>query len=451
MSIESIPPGPKGSWLFGTTPLQHGRPLEVLADWSRKYGDVVSWRIFHLRVYLLNHPDDIETVLVTRQRSFIKVRGLRANRQALGDGLLTSEGDFWLRQRRLIQPAFHRDRVAAYTPVMTARAAEMLDGWRDGEVRDIHRELMNLTLEIAAETLFGVSVSHEAVRIHAALEVLMAANTTPYRLYPLMRHLPTPGNRRYTRAVRELDRIVYSIIAQRRARTSTSAAPNAPENGDLLSRLLDAADEDGSRMTDRQLRDECITLLLAGHETTALALSWASYLLAQHNAAQEALHAELDRVLGGRSPSFEDLHRLPYTEAVVREALRLYPPAWLMPRLATEDLDIHGYHIRKGTSVVMSQWIVHRDPRWFADPERFDPGRWSEEFARKLPRFAYFPFGGGPRICVGGSFAMIETVLLLATIAQRFRWTLADAKPVEPIATMTLRPKGGVRLALSRR
>jgi cytochrome P450 len=204
-------------------------------------------------------------------------------------------------------------------------------------------------------------------------------------------------------------------------------------------------------MTDRQLRDECVTLLLAGHETTALALSWACYLLARHPEAQESLHAELDRVLAARPPSLEDLTALPYTEAVVREALRLYPPAWLMPRLATEDLEIHGYRIAKGTSVVMSQWIVHRDPRWFTDPERFDPNRWSEEFARKLPRFAYFPFGGGPRICVGASFALIEAVLLLAAIAQRFRWSLASAEAVEPVATMTLRPKGGIWLALSRR
>lgn len=453
----TFPPGPEGSWLFGTTPLRHGRPLEVLTNWSRQYGDVVSWRIFHLRVYLLNHPDDIETILVTRQRSFIKGRGLRANREALGNGLLTSEGDFWLRQRRLIQPAFHRERVAAYAPVMSARTAEMLDDWSDGETRDVHRDLMRLTLEIAAQTLFGVSVSHEAARIDAALEVLMAANTTPHRLYPMVRHLPTPGNRRYTRAVRELDRIVYSIIADRRAHgaTATAAPRSATDyssgNGDLLSLLLDATDEDGSHMTDRQLRDECVTLLLAGHETTALALSWACYLLAQHPEAQEALHGELDRALNGRAPSLEHLARLPYTEAVVREALRLYPPAWLMPRLATEDLEIHGYRIAKGASVVMSQWIVHRDPRWFADPERFDPGRWSEEFARKLPRFAYFPFGGGPRICVGASFALIEAVLLLAAMAQRFRWRLASTEAVEPVATMTLRPKGGVWLALSRR
>jgi len=199
------------------------------------------------------------------------------------------------------------------------------------------------------------------------------------------------------------------------------------------------------------LRDECMTLLLAGHETTALALSWACYLLAQHPAAQEKLHVELDRVLCGRAPSLEDLPRLVWAESVVREALRLYPPAWLMPRLAVEDLEIRGYRIRKGASVVMSQWIVHRDPRWFADPERFDPSRWSEAFARSLPRFAYFPFGGGPRVCVGASFAMLEAVLLLAAIEQRFRLNLASPEPIEPVATMTLRPKGGVPLALSRR
>jgi cytochrome P450 len=446
-AVKTDAPGPQGPWLWGISPLDYGEPLDVLVRWSREYGDVVRWRMLHLRVYLLSHPDDIETVLLTESRKFVKGRILQANRETLGDGLLTSEGDLWLHQRRLIQPAFRRERVLAYAPLMISRAAQMIDHWEAGRPLDLHRELMRLTLEIAAETLFGVTVREDADRVSAALDTLMAANTSPGRLFLLMRRLPTAANRRYTRAVRELERIVYKMIAQRRA----DGLKTAGGSDDLLSRLLNAEDESGRRMSDRQLRDECITLLLAGHETTALALSWAAYLLAQNPDAQKQLQAEIDAVLCGRLPGVTDLPRLVHTERVVRETLRLYPPAWLMPRLAVEDCDLREFRVPKSAGVIFSQWIVHRDPRWFAQPEQFRPERWTEEFARALPRFAYFPFGGGPRVCVGSSFAMIEAVLLLAVIAQRFRLALARPEPVEPLATMTLRPKGGVWITLSRR
>jgi cytochrome P450 len=429
--------------LFGITPLRQGRPLDVLAGWARKYGDIVSWRTFYIRIYLLNHPDDIETVLLTRSRGFLKGRGLQANRELFGNGLLTSEGDLWLRQRRLMQPAFRRERVAAYAPAIIARSAGMLDRWKDGETRDVHRDFMRLALEIVARTLFGVSIEQQTNQVDAALNVLVEENTSPRRLFPLVRRLPTAANRRYSRAVGVLDRIVYGIIAQSRARREA--------HGGLLSGLLNAQDEDGARMTDRQLRDECITLLLAGHETTAIALSWTVYLLAQNPAVQERLHAETAAVLGARPPCAEDVPRLAYAERILRESLRLYPPAWLMPRIAAEECEIRGYRIPKGASVLVSQWIVHRDPRFFPDPERFDPDRWTEEFARSLPRFAYFPFGGGPRICIGNHFALLEATLILAAIAQRFRLRLASATPVEPLASITLRPKGGVQVTLGDR
>lgn len=442
-----MPPGPRGSWLFGATNFLRDQPLDLLTNWARRYGDVVSWRTFHIRIYLLNHPDDIETVLVSRSRSFGKGRLLQANRALFGNGLLTSEGEFWLRQRRLTQPAFHRERVAACGGTMVARAVEMLSRWRDGEVRDIHHDMMRVTLAIAAEALFGASVEQEADRVAAALDILMDMNASSRRLFSLLRRLPTAANRRFSSAISELDSIIYGIIGKRRA----AGANGIGIGNDLLSILLNAQDEDGSRMTDRQLRDESLTLLLASHETTAVALSWTAYLLAQYPAVEELLHAELDAVLGGRPPTVEDLPRLRYTDQIVRESLRLYPPVWRMGRIAQEDVAIRGYRIPKGASVLVSQWVVHRDARYFTEPERFDPGRWTEDLARSLPRFAYFPFGGGPRICIGNSFALQELALLLAVITQRFRLRLAGPEPTLPAPSITLRPKDGMRLIVSHR
>ena len=419
----------------------------MFTGWAREYGDIVSWRTFHYRIYLLNHPDDIETILVTRSRSFHKGRGLQANRELFGNGLLLSEGDFWLRQRRLMQPAFSRERISTYAASMATHAAHMLAGWRDGETIDVHRELMRVALEIAGETLFGVSVGHEAERVSAALRTLVEANTTAWRLMPLLRSLPTASNRRYSHAVAELHSVVASIIARRHA---SSPAKQAARD-DLLARLLSAEDADGSRMNDTQLRDECVTLLLAGHETTALALTWTAYLLARHPDLQERFYLEAHSVLGDRTPAPEDLQHMPFCDCVIRESLRLYPPAWLMPRLTIEDCEIRGYKIACGASVLVSPYVVHRDARYFSEPDRFHPDRWSEAFARSLPRFAYFPFGGGPRICIGNHFALLEAGLLLTMIIQRFRLEPADSAEIEPLPSITLRPKGPVRLKISRR
>jgi len=412
-------------------------------------------RFYKFRVYYVNHPDYIEEVLVNQARKFIKGRILRANKGVFGNGLLTSEGDFWLRQRRLAQPAFHRARIAAYAETMVRFTERMLEGWpatagrpaqagwRDGRTFDVHAEMMRLTMQIVAKTLFDADVDADAQEVGRALEAIMEHNSDFRRLILTPSWLPTLRNVRAALATRRLNKIIYRIIGQRRA-----AGRDA---GDLLSMLLDAQDEDGSRMTDRQLRDEVITLFLAGHETTALALSWTWWLLAQHPQVEAKLHAELEAVLGGRTPALEDLPKLRYLDHVITESMRLYPPAWGMARLAIEDAEIGGYTIRKGCGVSLSQWVVHRDPRWYESPEEFRPERWEGDLLKRLPRFAYFPFGGGPRQCIGNSFAIMEAALILATIAQKFRLRLVAGQTVAPLASITLRPRHGIRVTLEAR
>jgi len=444
MPLPLPPKGPKVPWPFGYAFRRDTDLLALVYGWSREFGDIFSWTVMHYRIVLVNRPDLIEQLLVNDHRKFIKGRGLQANRELFGNGLLTSEGDFWLRQRRLMQPAFHRERIAAYAETMVAEANALADSWRDGETRDVHADLMRVTLQIAGATLFGASVSSVADRVSRALGDLINQNTSPRRILPLLRRLPTAANRRYTRAVRQLDEVVYGIIADRRA--------NPGEGHDLLAILLSAQDEGGTRMTDRQLRDECITLLLAGHETTALALTWGIYLLAQSLEAQEKLGTELDDVLGGRLPGAANVPQLTYTDRVVKEALRLYPPAWMVVRLAAEKCTMGDYRIPRRTSVLASPWVMHRNPRFYENPERFDPDRWTESFQKNLPRFAYFPFGGGPRMCIGAGFAAMEAVLLLAVLAQRFSFRLADlSEEIKPLPSITLRPASPVRVTLTRR
>ena len=435
------PPGPEPHFLIGNFPLGRPDPLAVFTGWAREFGDIFYYRAGWIHVYFLNSPELIESVLVTNQQNFRKDRVIQNSRWFLGQGLLTSEGGEWLRQRRLSQPAFHRERLALYARIINACAEEMLDSWKDGENRDVHQEMMQLTLRVVAKVLFSVDVKNESKEVAAALNLLMKHSSgARILLPPWVRYLPLPFLIRVRRAVRQLDEVVYRIIRERRRSEN--------DNGDLLSMLMSARDEDGSRMTDRQLRDEVMTFLLAGHETTALSLSWAWYLLSENPEAENKLHHELARVLDGKNPSFEDLPRLCYTEAVVKESVRLYPPAWSLARTAAEDFEIGGYLVPAGSNVVMSQWIMHRDPRFFPSPEQFDPGRWFEEHTQRLPRFAYFPFGGGPRYCVGASFAMMEATLLLAAIAQRFRLRMVPGHKVVPVPSITLRPKYGIKMSL---
>jgi cytochrome P450 len=440
---DNFPPGPSPRSRSGSFKNYSRDPLAFLPTLAREYGDIVTMRFYKFRVYYVNHPDYIEEVLVNQARKFIKGRILRANKGLFGNGLLTSEGDFWLRQRRLAQPAFHRARIAAYAETMVQFTERMLEGWRHGETLDVHAEMMRLTMQIVAKTLFDADVDADAQEVGRALEAIMEHNSDFRRLILTPSWLPTLRNIRAALATRRLNKIIYRIIGQRR-----SAGHDA---GDLLSMLLHAQDEDGSRMTDRQLRDEVITLFLAGHETTALALSWTWWLLAQHPQAEAKLHAELDAVLGGRTTTLEDLPKLRYLDHIIAESMRLYPPAWGMARLTIEDAHIGGYTIRKGCGVSLSQWVVHRDPRWYESPDDFQPERWEGDLLKRLPRFAYFPFGGGPRQCVGNTFAIMETALILATIAQKFRLRLVPGHTVAPIASITLRPRHGIRITLEKR
>jgi len=440
---ERIPPGPPPSFgraLFG--PFRRD-PLKFFSDVARDYGDIASLQLFNFRTIFINHPDMIEDVLVTNARKFHKGRVLQANKRLFGEGLLTSEGETWLRQRRLAQPAFHRARIAAYGETMTRFVERASAQWRNGEQRDIHAEMMAITLQIVGKTLFNADVTGDAREVGETLEILlkMAANFGRTIFVPLW--VPTPRNLRARMGIRRIERIIYRIIAERRA--------SGRDTGDLLSMLLAVQDEDGSRMNDRQLRDETITLFLAGHETTANALSWTWWLLAQNPRVESRFHEELHGVLGGRAPTIDDLPRLAYTNHVLTESLRLYPPAWGIARLTMEPHEIAGYRILPGNGVACAQWTVHRDPRWFDSPEEFRPERWEDGLAKRLPRFAYFPFGGGPRQCIGNTFALMEAALVLATIAQKFRFRVVPGHPVETLPSITLRPKHGIQVTLEAR
>jgi cytochrome P450 len=421
-------------------------PLRFLCSMREMHGDVVDVAIGPLAVTLVSHPDFVEDILITRSKLWRKDRFLQKNlRPVLGDGLLSSEGDFWRKQRRLAQPAFHRERIAAYAGIMVDRASRLARTWRDGEVRDVHEDMMRLTLDIVAQTLFGAEVGDHAEEVGEALEAVLAIVADPLELFvPLLKHLPTPKRRRFDRAVTRLDAIIYRLIEERRKAGGAYA-------DDLLSMLLHAQDEDGSRMSDKQLRDECLTLFLAGHETTALNLSWTWLLLSGDPAANAKLRSEVDEVLGDRPATFADLPKLRYTGQVIAESLRLYPPAWSMGREARWDVDIGGYRIRRGQQVWFCPWAIQRDPRWFEAPDAFRPERWEGDLAKRLPRFAYFPFGGGPRQCIGQAFAQLEAVLLLATLARDFEVEVLPKPPAIAEPSVTLRPKHGLRVRLARR
>ncbi|HEX8906470.1 MAG TPA: cytochrome P450, partial [Longimicrobiaceae bacterium] len=380
------PPGPARGLPFANLAAFRRDPLAFLERVHRRYGDVARFRFGPRRVYLLAHPELIRDVLVTNHRNFIKSKALQRARVVLGEGLLTSEGEHHLRQRRLAQPAFHRDRIAALGRTMVEYVSRAGETWRAGGELDVVREMNRLTLAIAGKTLFGANVEAEADEIGRALTTALEAFkrlTNP--LGPILDRLPLPTTIRVKRATERLDATIYRMIDERRR--------SGEDRGDLLSMLLAARDEegDGGGMTDLQLRDEALTLFLAGHETTANALAWTWHLLAQHPDAEARLHAELDEVLAGRDPAVDDLPRLPYTRAVLAESMRLYPPAWTIGREPLEEFEAGGYRVRAGTVVLTSPWIVHRDPRWWPEPERFDPGRWTPEQEAERPRFAYFP------------------------------------------------------------
>jgi cytochrome P450 len=420
------------------------RRIEFFMELTRKYGEIASFRLGPRRIFLISDPKLIEQVLVTDARHYIKHFGARAYKPILGNGLVTSEGETWLRQRRLSQPAFLKQRVLAYAPLMAEITTQSLDRWQPGSAVDIHLEFSEITSAIALKTLFNLDDPGDRDRFTTTLrEVFDQISNRFHLMVALPRWIPSPANRRLNRGVKELFGVVDGFIAKGRARTEPGE--------DLLSRLLMAQDIDGSKMPDDLLRDELMTLYLAGHETTALTLTWSWYLISQHPEVEAKLVAEWNRVLGGRCPTPDDLPLLPYTDSVITEAMRLYPPVYLIGREATQDLELGGYRVKKGYTIFMSQWVNHRDPRYFPDPEAFRPERWDEGLAKKIPKYAYYPFGGGQRVCIGNTFALMEAAIILAAVGQRFRFTVDPDARIVPKPQITLTPAHGIPTTLSPR
>ncbi|GIW12519.1 MAG: cytochrome P450 [Dehalococcoidia bacterium] len=416
-------------------------PAQAIEQIVRQYGEVVELRLLGQRLFLLHDPLLIERVLVTDHALFTKGRALQVAKRVLGEGLLTSEGELHRRQRRLIQPAFHRQRLERAADAMVARTARWAARWEDGTILELEAELRRLTIAIVGETLFGAEVEETADQVSAALTQLMATFdlvTLPFA--DLLDHLPVGPARTWRAARAQLDAIITRLLRSR---------PQPGERDDLLDLLLSAVAS--GAMSEPQARDEALTIFLAGHETTANALAWTWYLLAQHPEVEAALQEELDTVLGGRLPTAADVPRLVFTRQVLAEAMRLYPPAWAIGRRATVDYPLGEVTAPAGSIILMSQWVLHRDPRYWPDPLRFDPSRFAPGAPADRPRFSYFPFGGGPRLCLGEGFAWLEATLVLATIAQRWQLRLVPGHPVEVLPVVTLRPRYGVRMVLQAR
>jgi len=439
---ERLPPGKPPAFVGGNLLHYRRDPLGYMLENARDYGDLVRILFGKWYGFQVNHPDDVQQILVKQAHKVHKSVIYKTTlSEYLGNGLLISDGDYWRRQRKLAQPAFHTNRIAAYGQVMSDYSARMLESWQAGQVRNIADDMMKLTLYIVAKTLFDADVSQDSNRVGEALEVLLhSVIETSQALIRLPDWLPTPARSRKRWSIDTLHDFTMKVIRERRA--------SGDDSGDLLSMLLHARDEDGQGMSDEQVRDEALTIFLAGHETTANAMTWTFYLLSQHPQVEAALHEELDRVLAGRQPSLDDLPALTYTEQVLKESMRLYPPAWSFGRQAIEDIELGGYTLPRGSVLIVLPYVIHRDARWFADPLSFDPTRWSPEREASIPKHAYLPFGGGPRVCIGNSFAMMEAKLILASVAQRYRLLLDSAQKVEPEPLVTLRPRYGMKMQL---
>ncbi|MEX0786183.1 MAG: cytochrome P450 [Dehalococcoidia bacterium] len=442
-------PGPSSYWPLGQLAELQRDSTGMLERLVRTYGDIVRFRIFIWQNYLIAHPDHIKHVLQENPQNYHKGFLYEFLKPVVGEGLLTSEDEFWKRQRRIAQPAFHRKVLASLASAMTDETADMVERWREpaaaGKPIDVLAELMALTLEIVSRTMLSTDVAEETDAVRDSVVVLREhVAYRAFHVFTLPERVPTARNRRFHRALSTVDGIVYRMIDERRR--------DASEANDLLSTLLAARDEEtGEGMTDKQLRDEVITVFLAGHETTANALSWALYLLSQHPDVEERLAGEVDAALAGRVPTLEDLHSLPYTRMVIEEALRLYPPAYAFARRAMGDDEIGGYRIPKDATVLLSPWVTHRHPEFWDQPERFDPERFTPERSAQRPRYAYFPFGGGPRQCIGNEFALMEAQLVLAMVAQAFRVRLLPGHAVIPEPAITLRPLGSLPMTLTAR
>ncbi|QOV91199.1 cytochrome P450 [Humisphaera borealis] len=464
-SATNTLPGPRARFPGHLMFAFRSDPLGFLIRIAAKFGDRSAFGIGRMRFVLLNDPDLIREVIVAKADQFQKSPALRQARVSIGDGLLTSEGDFHKRQRKLSQPAFHPSRVAGYSAAMVRRSRQMAVAWRDGERIDLHEQMMKLTLRVVTETLFSASIEDEIDQIGQAMDVIVRMFSRARNpLAPILNRLPLPSNRRFVRAQADVRRTVEHFVLQNRMA--------GVDRGDLLSTLVRARDTGGETavmsddpggaqdaasaqaMSDIQLRDEIVTLFIAGHETTANALTFALWLLSQNEDAAAKLYSEIDAAGAGRDLLSADLDHLPFTRAVVAEAMRLYPPAWVLMRQAKEDVRLGSDSVRvpKMGIVIMSQWITHRDPRWWPEPETFKPERWLDDTAKQnRPKYAYFPFGGGPRSCIGEAFAWTEAVLIIATLLRDWRLEAESPKPLRLTPTITLRPKDPVWMRLRRR
>lgn len=442
-------PGPRGAPVLGVIPAIKRDRLQFVTDMARQYGGIVKYNVLNIPLVQVNDPDAIQHVLQDNNKNYHKgFETVPTLEMTLGHGLLTNEGEPWLKQRRLMSPVFHHRNIEAMGAMMTRRAIEMYETrWapaaRSGETLNIASEIMKLTLDIVSDALFSTNVSHKAKAVSEAVSVLVKDATIrfDFPLYP-QPNIPTPHNRAFTRGLRVLNEIIFGMIDERRA-LSASQHPNGQQ--DLLQLLLDARDpETGEAMSDKQLRDELLTLFIAGHETTANLLSWTFYILSQHTKVRARVQDEVDTVLNGRTPSANDLPQLTYTRQVLDETLRLYPPAWILTRTNLADDELCGYPIPAHTYLGISPFVMHRHPAYWDAPARFDPDRFLPERTKQLHRFVYFPFGGGLRLCIGKGFAQVEAHLILAALAQRCRLTLVPNTRVELQADVTLRPKNGL-------
>lgn len=462
----TLPPSVRPDFIGGHFRSFRKDPTGFLTKLAR-LGDVAYFRLGPQPAFFINHPELIRDLLIVNADKFFKGRALQRAKRLLGEGLLTSEGETHLRMRRMIQPAFHKNRIASYAESMVEYAAGMADAWQDGETRDIDREMMHLTLQIVGKTLFNADVGDSADEIGRAMTSLVKSFN--YLLLPFsewLEKIPLPQTRRFHAARDTLNAVIFKIIDERRR--------SGEDTGDLLSMLLTAQDEDdGTGMTDEEVRDESLTLFLAGHETTANALTWTWYLLSQSQEAERKLHEELAHVLSGgnkptsfskdntlpdgrvsalRPPTFADIPKLQYTEAVLAESMRLFPPAWTLGRLAVAEHEFGGHRVQKGSLVLASQYVTHRDPRFWDRPDEFRPERWRTLSVKEAgQRFIYFPFGGGVRRCIGEAFAWTEGTLLLATIARRWKLRKLPEQRVDLQPMITLRPKYGMKMRVTAR
>ena len=451
-SVIEYPPGPSYILPYRLLRKFLRDPLKLLIDISHTYGDIAHFKFGRQNVYLLNHPDYIEDVLVTNYKNFIKSRGLQVSKRLLGNGLVTSEGEYHDLQRRLIQPTFYPKRVKSYADMMVKQAVIMGNSWHDGTILDIHKEMKKLTLAIICKTVLGYDIEAEHDEVGDALLTCMKYfNRLLMPFGELIAKIPLlPINKGFQKAKSDLDSIVYRMIKEHRKKLDKG---HEKEDDDLLLTLLQAQDEEAGigRMTDQQLRDEVMTIFLAGHETTANALTWTYYLLSEHPTTETRLQEELHSIFGNRTTITEDdVPRLEFTEKILTESMRLYPPAWALGRQVIDDYKVGGYTIPKGSIILMSQYVMHRDPRYFPEPNRFYPERWTEEFKKQLPRFSYFPFGGGIRGCIGEPFAWLEAILLLATICRQWRMKHVPSHKVELKPLITMRPKYGMHMKITK-